>query len=136
MTDETKSMEVQEQEEIQTNGTERMRARATFVPRADIYETDADVVVSLDMPGVSEDTIDVTLEQNNLTINANSIHGVPEGYSLAFAEFEAGDYERSFRLTDKIDRDGIEAVYKNGVLQLVLPKAAPAKARKISIKAG
>jgi HSP20 family molecular chaperone IbpA len=136
MSDATNAMEVQEQEEVQSNGTERMRARATFVPRADIYETEEDVVVSLDMPGVSDDTIDITLEQNTLTINANSIHGAPEGYSLAFAEFEAGDYERSFRLTDKIDQEGIEAVYKNGVLKLVLPKAEPAKARKINIKTG
>lgn len=134
MTEETKEMQVQEQEMIEGNGTERMRARATFIPRADIYETEDDVVVTLDMPGVGEDTIDVTLEKNILTINANSTHGAPDGYALAFAEFQSGDYERSFQLTDQIDRDGIAAVYKHGVLKLTLPKAEVAKTRKISVK--
>jgi HSP20 family protein len=136
MAEETKAIEVQEQEIVQDNGTERMRSRETFVPRADIYETEEDVFVTVDMPGVSEDTIDITLEKNILTIIGNSTHGEPEGYSLAFAEYRSGDYERSFRLTDQIDREGIEAVYNNGVLKLILPKVEVAKARKISVKAG
>jgi len=134
MTDEMKTMQVQEQEMVQTDGTERMRDRTTFVPRADIYETEENVVITLDMPGVHEDTVDITLEKNILTINGNSTHGTPEGHALMFAEFEAGDYERSFQLTDRIDREGIEAVYKDGVLKLTLPKAEEAKAKKISVK--
>lgn len=136
MSEETKAMQVQEQELVQTNGAERTRERATFVPRADIYETDENVVVTVDMPGASEETIDISLEKNILTINAVSTHGAPDGYALAFAEFEAGDYERSFRLTDRIDREAIEAVYQDGVLKLILPKAEEAKARKISVKTG
>lgn len=136
MADKTKTMEVQEQEMAKTNGTERTRARATFVPRADIFETDENIVVAVDMPGASEGTIDITLEKNILTINGISTHGAPEGYSLEFAEFEAGNYERSFRLSDQINRDGITAVYKDGVLNLTLPKAKEAKARKINIKTG
>jgi len=136
MTEETKAMEVQEQEMVQTEGTERMRARATFIPRADIFETEDNVVVTVDMPGASDETIDITLEKNILTINASSIHGAPEGFNLAFAEFEAGDYERSFQLTDQINREGIQAVYQDGVLKLTLPKAEVAKIRKISVKAG
>jgi HSP20 family molecular chaperone IbpA len=136
MAENTNAMQVQEQEMIESDGTERMRERATFIPRADIYETDEIVVVTVDMPGVREDTIDITLENNTLTILGNSVHGAPEGYTLAFAEYEAGDYERSFRITDRIDREGIEAVYKHGVLTLNLPKADVAKTRKISVKAG
>ena len=49
-------------------------------------------------------------------------------------EYGAGDYERVFALSEDIDRDGIEVSQKNGVLRLVLPKAAPAKARKIQLK--
>jgi HSP20 family molecular chaperone IbpA len=136
MADETKEMEVQQQEIAETDGTERMRSRTTFVPRSDIYETEEYVVVTLDMPGVSEDSIDITLEKNTLTISGNSTHGAPEGYTLAFAEFEAGDYLRSFRITDRIDRDGIDAVLTDGVLKLTLPKAEEAKTRKIGIKTG
>ena len=135
MTKESKEMQVQEQEMVKSNGTERMRARPTFIPRSDIYETEDNVVVTLDMPGANRESIDVTLEKNVLTINANSIHGAPEGYELAFAEFQSGDYERSFRLTDQINRDDIDALYKDGVLKLTLPKAEVAKPKKISVKA-
>jgi HSP20 family molecular chaperone IbpA len=136
MAEKNKAMEVQKQEELQIEGTERMRARATFIPRSDIYETEEHVVVTVDVPGVNENDIDITMEKNILTINAMSSHGAPEGYSLSFAEFQAGDYERSFRLTDQIDRDRIEAVYADGVLKLTLPKAEKAKAKKISVKTG
>lgn len=135
MAEEANAMQVQEQELAQNDGCERMRARTTFVPRADIYETEGNVVVTMDMPATSEDTIDITLDKNILTVTADSTYCAPDGYSLAYAEFEAGDYERSFRLTDHIDREGIEAVYKDGVLKLTLPKAEEAKARKISVRA-
>jgi HSP20 family protein len=134
MAEEKKEMEVHEQEKVQTEGAERMRSRPTFVPRSDIYETEECVLLALDIPGVREESIDVTLDKDTLTIRANSSHDGPEGYTLAFTEFEAGDYERSFRLTDQIDKDKIEAVYSDGVLKLTLPKAEQAKARKISIK--
>jgi HSP20 family protein len=136
MTNETKAMEVQEQELVPESGTERMRDRTCFVPRADVYETEENVFVVVDMPGVGEENIDITLENNILTINGNSNLEIPDGYSLAFAEFEPGDYERSFRLTDRIDRDGIQATYKDGVLSLNLPKADEAKVRKISVSTG
>jgi HSP20 family protein len=135
MTEETKEIQVQEQEMIKSDGSERIRDRVTFIPRADIYQTDEDVVLILDMPGVSEDTIDVTLEKNILTINANAVVEIPTGYSRAFAEYAIGDFERSFRLTDEIDREAINAAYKNGVLRLTLPKAEEVKARKIAVKA-
>ncbi len=134
MTEETNAMEVQEQELVQADGTERMRTRSVFVPQADIYETMEDVVVTVDMPGLTEDDIDITLEKNILTITGISSQNVPDGYSLAFAEYEPGDYERSFRLTDQINREGIQAVYKDGVLKLTLPKAEEVKPRKISVK--
>jgi HSP20 family molecular chaperone IbpA len=61
---------------------------------------------------------------------------VPEGYNLAFAEYQVGDYQRAFTLSDEIDRDGIEATVKDGVLRLHLPKITEARKRKIAIKAG
>jgi HSP20 family molecular chaperone IbpA len=135
MAEESKEMQVQEQEMVQSDGTERMRSQVNFIPRSDIYETKDNVVVTLDMPGASEDSIDITLEKNVLTINANSSLSAPGDFELAFAEFQAGDYERSFRLTDQINRDDIQALYKDGVLKLTLPKAEVAKPRKISVKA-
>ncbi|UCD99004.1 MAG: Hsp20/alpha crystallin family protein [Chloroflexota bacterium] len=136
MTDESKSMQVQEQEMVPEVRTERIRERACFVPRADVFETEENVFVVVDMPGVNDENIEITLDNNILTIYGNTTLERPEGYSLAFVEYEVGDYERSFRLTDRIDREAIEATYKDGVLHLTLPKAEEAKVRKISVKAG
>ncbi len=86
-------------------------------------------------PGASEKTLEITLEKNVLSINAFIIPVQSTGYRLAYAEYDEGDYQRSFRLSDEIDRDQIEASINNGVLHLRLPKAAAAKSRKISVKA-
>jgi HSP20 family molecular chaperone IbpA len=131
-----RTLEAQKQELTTTDETERTRDRQCFVPRADIYETQDEIVVLTDFPGVDENSVDITLEKNVLTINGFVNETQPEGYSLALAEYEVGDYTRSFRLSDEIDREGIEAMVKDGVLRLRLPKAGPAKARKISVKAG
>ncbi len=136
MANEKKELKAQKQEMTASDETERTRECRCFIPRSDIYETDDNVVVVVDMPGVDEENIDITLEKNILTINGYANLETPDGYSLIFAEYELGDYERSFRLSNQIDRDGIEATYKNGTLRLMLPKAAVAKTRKISVTAG
>lgn len=135
MTEKEMAMEVQEQQLAEQDGSERTRSRDTFIPRADIYETEENIYITLDMPGANESQIDVTLEQNILTIRGMSSHDAPEGYTLSFSEFHPGDYERKFRLTDQFDRDKIDAVYSQGELKLTLPKADTAKTRKISVKA-
>lgn len=135
MADKKKDLEVQGQELAQTGEYERLSPRTTFIPRADISETDEKVLVIVDMPGGNEDTIDITLENNILSITGKSTFEAPEGYSLVFNEYESGDYERSFRITDQIDRQKIDALYKDGVLYLTLPKAEKAKAQKIKISA-
>ena len=136
MANEKQELEVQKQEMIPSDETERTREYRCFVPRADIYETEDNVVVIVDMPGTDEDNIDITLEKNILTLKGYINLDMPDGYSPIFTEYEIGDYERSFRLSGQIDRDGIEATYKNGSLRLNLPKSAVAKTRKISVKAG
>mgnify|MGYP001053277368 CR=1 FL=1 len=136
MAEETTTMQVQEQEIVPDEGTERIRERRTFIPRTDIYETEENIVLVLDMPGVNEESIDITLEKNVLTITGNSSVENPKEHSLAFAEYMVGDYERNFRVTDQINSEKIEAVYKDGVLRLTLPKAEELKANKISIKTG
>jgi HSP20 family molecular chaperone IbpA len=134
---ETRDIQVQETEkqEIDESGAERTRAGACFVPRADIYETNEGIVVLADMPGVDEESIDITLEQNVLTINGYVASQRPEDYSLAYAEYRVGDYQRRFTVSDQIDKDNIEATMKDGVLRLHLPKAEPST-KKISVKAG
>lgn len=137
MTTESKELQAQEveKEEITTNGAERTRARKAYVPRADIFETGNEVIVIADMPGVDEKSVDITLEKNVLSINGYVEGTQPENYSLAYAEYEVGDYFRRFTLSDEVDQDNIQATVRNGVLRLHLPKAGPAQARKIAVKA-
>jgi HSP20 family molecular chaperone IbpA len=136
MTDNTSAIEAQKQELSTVEEAERTRDCQCFVPRADIYETDDQIVVVVDVPGVSENSIDITLEKNVLTINAYVEPEEHEGYALALAEYEVGDYQRSFRLSDAVDRENIEASIKNGVLRLEMAKAKEAQSRKISVAAG
>lgn len=136
MTEKEQAMEIKDQKQVPTETTERTRDWPCFIPRADIFETEDAYLIKLDMPGVDENKIDITLEKNTLTINGYSNVERPEGYSLAAAEYRIGDYERSFRLTDRINQEDIEAAYEDGVLKLNLPKAEEAKARKIQVKVG
>lgn len=135
---EAQALQVQdtEKQEIDTGGTERTRDRLAFVPRADIYEVDEVITIVADMPGVDENTVDIALENNVLTINGYVGPVEMEGHSLAYTEYRVGDYQRAFSLSDQIDQDEIEAVVKDGVLRLRLPKITEARRRKIAIKAG
>ena len=133
-TKELQTLEAEKQEVETVDGAERIRARRAYVPRVDIYETDDAIVLLTDMPGVDENSVDIMLEKNVLTVNGTVDVESPDNYSLSYAEYESGDYERSFNLSNEIDREKIEATVKHGVLRLHLPKAAPAKTRKITVK--
>ena len=126
--------QVQKKEVPAEEAVERSRSGRRFVPEVDIYETGDEIVLLADMPGVAEKEVDVTLENNVLTIEGIGQVPTPEGQRLVRAEFGLGTYGRSFTVTDEIDRSRIEARIRNGVLKLVLPKTAPAKARKIQVK--
>jgi HSP20 family protein len=110
------------------------RNRALLVPRADIFETAKDIVVLADLPGVDESSVDITVEKNILTIKGQCQIEPPSGLSLSYSEFKLGDYQRRFALPNEIDKDGISASMKNGVLKLVMPKSAAAQLRKITVK--
>lgn len=118
-----------------TAAMERIRNVKTFVPRVDIYETREALFVIADMPGVDDKTVDVELEKNILTISGRVEDGKVKDHTLVFSEYEVGDYERTFTLSDEIDREKIKATVKQGVLRLELPKAEKVKPKKIAIQA-
>jgi HSP20 family molecular chaperone IbpA len=132
-----KDLQVQdmEKQEVATvEGVERTRARKAYVPRVDIYETDEAIFAVADMPGINEKSVEITLEKNVLTIDGYVEPEDSDKYSLAYAEYEVGDYHRSFKLSNEIDQGKIEATVNNGVLHLTMPKVGEAKTRKISVK--
>ena len=122
--------------EVVEGTIERTRNRNLYSPRADIIETAEHYLILADIPGCSEKNVHVTLEKNVLTINAVTTSTPPTGGTLILSEYGTGDYYRSFVLSDQVDQENIEAQVKNGILRLVLPKAGPAKAQSITVKAG
>jgi HSP20 family protein len=121
-------------ERIETG--ERTATRPVYVPPTDIYETSDSLVVLAEMPGVTPEGVDITLERRVLTIRGRAGEQQHRGYQQVYAEYADGDYERVFTLSEDIDRERISATHKDGVLHLVLPKAESAKARKIELKGG
>ncbi len=126
-------METNKIEAVQ-NGTEQTRPQTLFVPRTDIYESNDHLLLLADMPGVKQDSVDIMLEHNILTIYGHVEPPAFEGYTLTYCEYGIGDYRRVFTLSNEIDRQGIQASVKNGVLKLVLPKSKSAMPRKIAVK--
>ena len=115
---------------------ERTRDRRTCIPRVDIYETGNDIVILADMPEADEKSVTLNLDKDVLTIEASIEEEHMGGHTAFYSEYGLGDYYRAFTVSDAIDREKIEARMKDGVLRVVLPKAGPAKARKISVNAG
>jgi len=115
---------------------EREPQAAVFVPRVDIVESEKELVLIADMPGVDETSVSVNLEGSVLTVTGKTGNEVPAGHSLTYQEYTTGDYERSFTLGETIDREGIKAAVKAGVLQLTLPKAKAAQPRRIPVQVG
>ena len=134
MAKKTQTMEIQHQETTPADAMERTRARRCFVPKADIYETEKEIIVLADVPGVNEKKVDITLEKNILSISATIEPVRTSGFDLTYAEYEEGDFQRSFRLSDEIAREKIEASVRDGVLRLSLPKVQGATAKKITVK--
>lgn len=103
---------------------------ASWLPAFDITETDNAVVLRGDVPGVLQEDIEVRVEDGVLTVRgerkrAEKVNG------FARSERLFGKFERTFRLGDSLDADGIKASYANGVLELTLPKREPAETSRL-----
>lgn len=105
-----------------------------FPPPTDVFETKDAMILAIDMPGADPGTLDVSLERRSLKVSATVAPSAPQGYALVYAEFRDGKYERTFTLPDPVDAERIDAVLKDGVLRLTLPKESPSPAKKITLR--
>ena len=105
-----------------------------ITPRADIWEAEDSFVLAIEMPGVGDADADLTLEQNVLTVRGSAKSQAFEGLKPAVGDCRPRQYERSFRLSDAIDGQHLEATAKDGVLIVRMPKAQHAVARKITVR--
>jgi HSP20 family molecular chaperone IbpA len=126
--------EIVAKEKQQAEGAEKTRPGRYFVPDVDIAESDKGLVLWADMPGVSEKDVEVNLENQVLRITGTIDTSSYDKLSPLYTEYNVGNYHREFRLHEDIDRDGITAHMRNGVLEVQLPKRAQAQPRRIEIK--
>ena len=104
-----------------------------ITPPVDIYETETDVVLVADVPGVSKTSLELGIDDDELTIRGVFPEHDKGGEKL-LGEYAYGEYGRTFTLGDTIDREKIAATLENGTLTLTLPKHEKAKPRKITIE--
>ncbi len=105
--------------------------RDTFSPRVDAIEGDTDITVSVELPGLEEKDIDVTLSRDALTISGEKRQQREEkGHSYFHTERSYGSFRRSIPLTCDVDASKADAVFRKGVLTITLPKVVKAQARK------
>ena len=104
-------------------------------PRADVMEGATEFRVTLDLPGVKQEDLDISLENMTLSVKAKRETEVPEGFALVRHERAAkADFERTFNLGNGVDGSSIEATFENGVLMLTLPKSKQSLPRRIEVK--
>jgi len=117
-----------------TAGEAPAQPEVFFTPPIDIHEGPDGLVLEADLPGASEKTLNIQLEDNVLSLHARVASPAPEAARALHEEYHVGDFYRSFILSDEVERSRITAELRNGVLRLVLPKAERAKTRRIEIK--
>ncbi|PJZ76665.1 Hsp20/alpha crystallin family protein [Leptospira neocaledonica] len=108
------------------------RVRPTYTPSTDLYSNEEEHLLVLDLPGVKESDLEISLEKDELRISAKTSASEPKG-NLRYSEYGTGDYKRTFLLSEPVEEDKISAVLQNGVLQLKLPRKKPLS-KKIEVK--
>jgi HSP20 family protein len=125
-------LQVQQKREVEKKQETTVPSRA-FLPVTDIFETEEALTVVLEIPGVGKDNVDISVENDVLTIEGRIDYSKYEGLQPVYTEYNVGHYVRSFQLSSKIEQSRISATLKDGVMTLVLPKAEAAKPRKIKL---
>jgi HSP20 family protein len=113
----------------------RRQAPRHFAPAADILESEAGLTLHLDMPGLDAKAIQVKVEKDVLTVQAErKAEPAAEGVTVRRQERGFGTFARSFALPDTVDANRVEARYEHGVLTLTLPRREESKPRVIEVK--
>jgi HSP20 family molecular chaperone IbpA len=134
MTDsKAKEIQVKPKQEV-TSPAEQTKPGMVFTPSVDIFETDRELTLLADLPGVTAENLTIDLRENTLTLA-----GEVEPFERAnekdiLIEYETGKYYRQFSLSNVIDQSRINANLTDGVLRLTLPKVEEAKPRKIEVR--
>jgi HSP20 family protein len=125
-------VQVQQKREVEKKQESTVALRS-FLPVADIFETNNALKVVLEMPGVDKETVEVGVENDVLSISGRVDLSKYEGLQPLYTEYNIGNYSRSFQISNRIDQNGIKADLKDGVMTIMLPKSEQAKPRRIAV---
>ena len=129
----SKELKVREKQEL-AHPAEQTRPGLVFTPSVDIFETDNEITLLADMPGVVPDNLSIDLRDNTLTLEGDIAPVGDQNEGMVYSEYSTGRYYRQFTLSEVIDQAKIEAQLHDGVLRLSLPKVEKATPRKITVK--
>ena len=115
---------------------EQTKPGQVFTPNVDIFETDKEIIMLADIPGVKTPDLTIDLRDDTLTFSGEVKPIDRSEEQDILIEYQVGSYYRQFTLAEMIDQSRIDASLKNGVLRLVLPKIEKATPRQITVKAG
>lgn len=116
---------------------EQVLTASSFVPAVDIYEDEHNIILTAETPGIEEKDLDVSLENNVLTISGESkMENEEKQDNFHRVERSYGRFTRSFNLPPTVDTENVKADYNNGVLKIALAKREEAKPKQIKIEAG
>lgn len=107
--------------------------RVVYTPRFDVTETEDDLILYGDLPGVEPADLDVRFEERELTVHGTVAARHADKQHLR-SEYGIGDFHRTFTVSEAIDAEGISAELRNGVLTVRLPKSDAVKPRRIQVK--
>lgn len=113
--------------------SEATRGGAFFTPRVDIMETDAELTLFAEVPGVSPDNVELRYEKGELLLHGR-VEVPPDRQVMLLQEYEEGDFYRAFNISESIDASRISAECKNGLLTVHLPKAESVRPRQIAVR--
>jgi HSP20 family protein len=125
--------ETQTKDRAEAARPEATRGGVHFTPRVDIVETDRELTLYAEVPGVRPEDVDLHYEKGELMLHAR-VRPRSAGKNLLLQEYEEGDFYRAFAIHESIDAGRIEAECKNGVLIVHLPKAEAARPRQINVR--
>jgi HSP20 family protein len=131
---ESKALQSKEKMTLKTSA-EQTTPGLVFTPAVDIFETEKELTLLADMPGVTSGNLTIGLNKNILTMTGEIETPEGENETPVLKEYDTGKYFREFTLSNEIDQAKIAAVLKDGVLRLTLPKIEAVTPRKIEVKA-
>ena len=118
-----------------SESSENEAVTPSWIPSVDVFEADNEIVLRAELPGLSEEDVEITLENGRLAVKGEKKlekEEVEGEYRRVESRF--GSFYRSFAVPNTIDRENIEATFEKGVLQVSLPKAEAAKPQRIEVK--